>query len=1544
MRYKQTNERRAVILMVVLALLTLFAIVGITFVLYADAEAASARVAREAETQQRADVDPQQALSYFLGQLIYDVNDASGYGSALRGHSLSRLMYGYNYAAAGASPIPDALPYSGVGRLHYQGALGQDDYTLINYTWFSSDGFLRFPERYNGSPGNDPTKALSYPYIAGNAPYTYPDLNNMFLAAVRADGTVLSPSFHRKWLFNPNNNFNDMSNANWTNQVGKYLTLRPRPADHPSINGQPGFPAPDDATGDVKNLPWAPGGNDSIWIDIGAPVMTAPDGTFYKMLVAPLIMDLDGRINLLTAGNILGPNNSHVSNQGWGPWEVNLGKVLYADNGTTPVEWSNIFVGKAMTGGNTVYGKYGMNGTPSTPGANAPSGTPAHIYTQGDVNGLNEAATGTPSSRPAPPGFGGTNTFCFPLFQQGYLNGGTELTNHPLLYNVFRPAWYNNTDDRIFHASDMEPLLRPNSYAQGPVDANSSALMSDLIRLCPSNFGPTQTNLRFRNLVTTLSMDLGAPGVAPYWWNGMPAGSYLTANPNAALPPSGQAVPFPTMPPSYAITTNPNYPNAAPNPPPASEFSPGWRSASANTKTYLSTANPSGYTTPGARIRLNRPLPPYPHMGSGVTPPYTSQPPNTISSYGVAYNLGNNNVLQQYQAALNARQALANDIYRRLLAIAGIATPANTAAPAATDLAPRRWLAQLAVNMVDFMDEDDISTPFNFYTTSDGLPAAQVGNTQGPDDPGANAADQSGNNATGANPIYWVFGTELPKVVLNEVVAEAQNPTGIAPPVQAAPNAITVTESVKLWIELYNTMPTTGGTNTQPQDTYRVPLYVTNPNGAAYSPYRITISQYLMNQPNLQTPPPGLASVLPDASANVLGKAYVASPPFPQSTTDVDFSAVVPLSQSLTTPPPPTPPTQAPFTVPVSGNTINAGVDPQNFFLIGPKTFPANPNKLNTVSPYQNPFVSPGLPNNIPVLLTDSVSYTPTWNPNVANPPTTDERVTGLTVLLRRLANPYLPLQTNPGAAYYNPYVTVDFVSNVPVQTNYGLLQNPLPAALPAYASRGKTQPYASLTQVTSVGNVAQAPAGSNALAGSPVTNQTVNATPPPAGATATNSVTNTFGFANYPLPPSGHYDWLVHLDRPPISPMELLHVSAWSPHMLTRRFMLGADNTPTSTFGHYAPWFDYPPAVSTSMGAPWWFDANPQTVANSPLGANVSHRLYRLFEFLESGDWATGVNGLGRIPGKVNINTIWDAEILQALIDANPSIGITVNAPNAPTNNGDPVANIFANLLKSRSPNYVNNGTIGPVNMGTGNDDRPFLPLSTGLTSKPSTQYLNGASVTTDTLLRLSPNAGPPQLLLFQNPNDTQALHPYLQTQLLTKLHNKVTTRSNTFAVFATVGFFQVTNPTATPPTLGAEIGRSEGRQIRHRMFAIVDRTNLSSFTSASSTNVAAPTLANPTGNTTITLSSSFPAYFQAGMELVIEPGTANEETVVIQVLNTANNQITANFTKVHPNPAITGNPSTTYQVIQRGNPGPQSRYDPRNDPLVVPYFSIID
>ncbi len=174
--------------------------------------------------------------------------------------------------------------FNGTGRLHtgpdtYMNPFRLDDYSLINYTYFPGDGFLRNPERLGLR--TDPTKPRG-PFTGGfNAPYTYPDLNNMFLAAVRADGTVLAPSFHRPWTsFGPL----DPNNPNWYDAGKpwlKYQVLRPRPIDM-----GPGFPAPETG-GDVKNLVAAPGGNDSIWLDLDFPVLIAPDGRKFKPLFAP---------------------------------------------------------------------------------------------------------------------------------------------------------------------------------------------------------------------------------------------------------------------------------------------------------------------------------------------------------------------------------------------------------------------------------------------------------------------------------------------------------------------------------------------------------------------------------------------------------------------------------------------------------------------------------------------------------------------------------------------------------------------------------------------------------------------------------------------------------------------------------------------------------------------------------------------------------------------------------------------------------------------------------------------------------------------------------------------------------------------------------------------------------------------------------------------------------------------------------------------------------------------------------------------------------
>ena len=196
--------------MVVLALLTLFAIVGISFVLFANSTAQSAANNRASETEINPDMEPELCLSLFLGQMIYDVHDdILGVQSALRGHSFAN-MYGATsrrpavqagqLAGTRNTTIPgdNSLPYSGIGRYHTSPTRtsGADEFNLVNYQYFAADASSTTPSTWDRTSRSAPSG--SNPYVPGNAPYTYCDANSMFLAYMdTATGQIKVPSFHR---------------------------------------------------------------------------------------------------------------------------------------------------------------------------------------------------------------------------------------------------------------------------------------------------------------------------------------------------------------------------------------------------------------------------------------------------------------------------------------------------------------------------------------------------------------------------------------------------------------------------------------------------------------------------------------------------------------------------------------------------------------------------------------------------------------------------------------------------------------------------------------------------------------------------------------------------------------------------------------------------------------------------------------------------------------------------------------------------------------------------------------------------------------------------------------------------------------------------------------------------------------------------------------------------------------------------------------------------------------------------------------------------
>src|SRR5262249_43406688 len=97
--------------------------------------------------------------------------------------------------------------------------------------------------------------------------------------------------------------------------------------------------------------------------------------------------------------------------------------------------------------------------------------------------------------------------------------------------------------------------------------------------------------------------------------------------------------------------------------------------------------------------------------------------------------------------------------------------------PLPQELNALRWLAQLAVNIVDFIDKDDYLTPFCW---------GKVGKPRFYSDLFASQPDRA-----------WVFGNELPRLVLNEAYAERTRVGNV--------------QEFRFWVELLNPLHSGGG-------------------------------------------------------------------------------------------------------------------------------------------------------------------------------------------------------------------------------------------------------------------------------------------------------------------------------------------------------------------------------------------------------------------------------------------------------------------------------------------------------------------------------------------------------------------------------------------------------------------------------------------------------------------------------------------------------------------------------------------------------------
>jgi hypothetical protein len=265
-----------------------------------------------------------------------------------------------------------SLPFVLDGRwLHAFGGPGMGaKSTPINITLNGTTTTYQIPNsvygnfRYNGtyidSNGNVDSRSIGVTLNGPGAPsmdedYDACDLENWFLALQSADGQVMIPSFHRpaNIRYDPNNPTTSLQVNDWTrtnldlNGSTNWFTsasriLRPVKADGHDAATFPDL-VPDPNTGkityDVDND--GDGVTDSVWLDLGYPARRNGVGKLYKPLFAFMVIGLNGRLPLNTAGNLAGTAGAAVTGSSGGtPVSDGSGAIhsLHLGNSTSEID------------------------------------------------------------------------------------------------------------------------------------------------------------------------------------------------------------------------------------------------------------------------------------------------------------------------------------------------------------------------------------------------------------------------------------------------------------------------------------------------------------------------------------------------------------------------------------------------------------------------------------------------------------------------------------------------------------------------------------------------------------------------------------------------------------------------------------------------------------------------------------------------------------------------------------------------------------------------------------------------------------------------------------------------------------------------------------------------------------------------------------------------------------------------------------------------------------------------------------------------------
>src|SRR5262249_20549364 len=390
-----------------------------------------------------------------------------------------------------------------------------------------------------------------------------------------------------------------------------------------------------------------------------------------------------------------------------------------------------------------------------------------------------------------------------------------------------------------------------------------------------------------------------------------------------------------------------------------------------------------------------------------------------------------------------------------------------------------------------------------------------------------------------------------------------------------------------------------------------------------------------------------------------------------------------------------------------------------------------------------------------------------------------------------------------------NPYVTIDYFESDPTAVNNRLkfdgMGNPgdplMPGMEPDWSktySWGRRQPYDGVIQYTDAQHYQQKPGGGAAMGQINVRMGQENG-----GTAMSQKRWQQQGDNTLQLP----FNPLAHYDRIALSPAELFHVVGTKPHELTHEFR-GPPNDPNQgllpngRLKYTVDWLDHGVAPGQQGGY-----------------------LYRALGLLRSPTPILGLGMGGRVPGKININTIFNQEVFNAICDAQAGINRFQQSPVGTAGTVDQAWNkLVSDPVTGRQPGGLQQ--IGP-------NDRPLRGYAiSSLIEQGAVSDRNRTPVKPD-MLWSQTDATQSKEDYRPGPSPAGRASALEKYELLSKVYNQFTTRSNTFAVYMMIGYFEVRNPgpynEANRPVLGKELGFDDGTIVRHKYFAVIDRTNLS-------------------------------------------------------------------------------------------------------------------